>query len=87
MHFFLPPCRQYHEKPFILFASLFLSSASHAVSFDCGKATTFVEKAICADTLLGKLDDALSENYRYMLSSNIGDGAKKDLRATQKMAF
>lgn len=53
-------------------------------SFDCTKASTFSEKAICADTLLGQLDGALSQNYKYMLASDIGDGARTDLKATQK---
>ncbi len=53
-------------------------------SFDCAKASTFSEKAICSDTLLGKLDGALSENYKYMLASDIGDGARNDLKTTQK---
>lgn len=55
-----------------------------APSFDCTKASTFAEKAVCTDTLLGKLDGALSQNYKYMLASDIGDGARKDLKATQK---
>lgn len=53
-------------------------------SFDCAKAASFSEKAICSDSLLGQLDGALSENYKYMLASDIGDGAKKDLKQTQK---
>lgn len=53
-------------------------------SFDCSKASTFSEKAICTDPLLGKLDGALSENYKYMLASNIGDGARNDLKTTQR---
>lgn len=53
-------------------------------SFDCTKASTFSEKAICNDPLLGKLDGALSENYKYMLASDIGDGARNDLKTTQK---
>ena len=72
------------KKPFILVALIFFTSFSHAVSFDCSKASTFVEKEICADPLLGQLDDALSENYKYMLAANIGDGARKDLKAMQK---
>lgn len=56
----------------------------NAVSFDCNKASTLVEKEICSDTSLGKLDDALAQNYKHMLAANIGDGARKDLRATQK---
>lgn len=58
--------------------------ATWSPSFDCAKASTFSEKAICSDTLLGKLDGALAENYKYMLASDIGDGAKNDLKATQR---
>lgn len=53
-------------------------------SFNCNKASTFVEKSICSVPLLGSLDGALSENYKYMLASNIGDGAIEDLKSTQK---
>ncbi len=53
-------------------------------SFDCTKASTFSEKAICSDPLLGNLDGALSENYKHMLASDIGDGARNDLKTTQK---
>ena len=57
-------------------------------SFDCTKASTFSEKAVCTDSLLGKLDGVLSQNYKYMFASDIGDGARNDLKATQKkMAF
>lgn len=58
--------------------------ATWSPSFDCAKASTFSEKAICTDTLLGKLDGALAENYKYMLASNIGDGAMNDLKASQR---
>lgn len=57
---------------------------SWSPSFDCAKASTFSEKAICTDTLLGKLDGALAENYKHMLASDIGDGARGDLKATQR---
>jgi len=53
-------------------------------SFDCAKASTLSENAICTDALLGKLDGALAENYKYMLASDIGDGARNDLKATQR---
>lgn len=69
---------------YALMIFLLSSSFAFAVSFNCKKATTFAEKEICNDPLLGKLDDALSENYKYMLASNIGNGAKKDIKATQK---
>ena len=57
---------------------------SHAASFDCQKASTSVEKEICSNPTLGKLDEALAENYKYMMASNIGDGARKDLKQTQR---
>jgi uncharacterized protein len=72
------------KRTLIFICFIFLSSISHAASFDCSKALTYVEKTICADTLLGKLDQALSDNYKTMLGEDIGEGAKKDLKATQK---
>lgn len=59
-------------------------SMANAVSFDCAKASNFAEKTICTSALLSKLDDALSENYQAMQAGDIGDGARKDLRKTQK---
>lgn len=59
--------------------------AAHAASFDCKKAATFVEKEVCTVPTLGRLDDALAENYRYMLAADIGDGARRQLRADQRV--
>ncbi len=53
-------------------------------SFDCDKASTLVERSICDNPLLGRLDYALSDNYKHMIASNIGDGARSDLKITQK---
>lgn len=53
-------------------------------SFDCAKASNFAEKAICTDSLLGKLDGKLSENYKNMRASDIGDGVRNTLKGTQK---
>jgi len=53
-------------------------------SFDCSKASTFIENAVCSNSTLGKLDIALAENYKYMIASNIGDEAKNDLKQTQR---
>ncbi|MGH8374239.1 MAG: lysozyme inhibitor LprI family protein [Pseudomonas sp.] len=69
-----------------LIAALLIASplAAHAVSFDCKKASTFVEKEICSDATLGKLDDALTDNYNAMLATDLGDGGtslKKEQRA------
>ncbi len=47
----------------ILPAVLLLALTSPAAAFDCGKARTEVEKAICADPDLKRLDDDLGEAY------------------------
>lgn len=60
------------------------TQATWKPSFDCSKASIYSEKAICRDSLLGKLDGALSENYKHILAANIGEGARNDLRATQR---
>ncbi len=46
-----------------------LASASHAASFDCTKASTLVEKAICSDDKLSDLDDSLMQAYKRALAS------------------
>lgn len=63
---------------------LTVAGSVNAASFNCDKAATLVEKAICSHNNLSKLDDVLSANYTDMMASNIGEGAKKDLRATQR---
>ena len=72
-------------KSLAIFAALTLAMPlSHAASFNCQKAATSVEKEICSNPTLSKLDDALAENYKYMMAANIGDGARKDLKQTQR---
>lgn len=62
---------------------LFLAfeSMAQAASFDCAKATTIVEKLICADGQLSELDAQLSLSYKKTMSdsSNI-DNLKTDQR-------
>jgi uncharacterized protein YecT (DUF1311 family) len=41
-------------------------------SFDCAKASTQVEKTICADAALSQLDAALSANYRSKATFKLG---------------
>lgn len=53
-------------------------------SFDCTKASTNIEKAICSIPELSDLDEILGRNYSIMRSSNIGDNAKEDLLVTQR---
>lgn len=67
----------------VMMLFLMSSSSAFAVSFDCSKASTFVEKEICSDSLLGRLDDALSENYKGMLESDFGN-SKNSLKTEQR---
>lgn len=70
-------------KTYLLLAScVFVAVPAQAVSFDCSKAKTYVEKTICGDPLLGKLDDALSKNYKGMLAADFG-GSKESLKKDQ----
>ena len=47
----------------------FMSSASVAASFDCGKAGNVVEKAICGDGELSRLDDQLARRFQALRES------------------
>jgi uncharacterized protein YecT (DUF1311 family) len=52
------------RKLALLAASLLLcGSAARAASFDCAKASTAIEKAICADPALSKADEQLAEAF------------------------
>lgn len=41
----------------------------YAASFDCGKAKTKVEKALCGNAELSRLDEAVAQSYRRVLSA------------------
>ncbi len=56
---------------YLVFAALLLvANTSCAASFDCEKATTKVEKMICADSELSKLDEDLSAAYSKVLKES-----------------
>lgn len=48
----------------LLLVSLIQPVQAEAASFDCSRAATRVEKMICANEELSKLDEALSESYK-----------------------
>ena len=54
--------------------------AGQAASFDCKKASTEVEQAICADPELSRLDEQLSKAYKQALQK----GPKAQVQAAQK---
>ncbi|WP_370979417.1 lysozyme inhibitor LprI family protein [Agaribacterium sp. ZY112] len=67
----------------ILFFSLFFSSLSYSVSFDCEKARADIESEICAVEKLSNLDDELAGIYNK-LRSNSPDVMKDDVLAKQR---
>jgi len=50
---------------------LVLIPSTRAASFDCAKASTFVEKAICTDKQLSSLDDQLAGLYKAARAANV----------------
>lgn len=52
------------KKSYLLFSLLVASPSLLAASFDCAKAGTPVEKMICADERISKLDSDLSDAYK-----------------------
>jgi uncharacterized protein len=50
-----------------IFFLLIIAGNTHAASFDCGNATSEVEKLICGDPLLSKSDDDLAALYAKTL--------------------
>jgi len=58
-----------------------LSFAAHAASFDCSKAGSKLEKFICADAELSRLDEELAEIYKTALQN---ENQSERIRQTQK---
>jgi uncharacterized protein YecT (DUF1311 family) len=52
---------------FFVMALLLIPYTASGASFDCNKSRTFIEKAICGNKQLSKLDDTLTETYRKTL--------------------
>ncbi len=61
----------------VLGASL-LSTHANSASFDCKKATTWVEKTICKNTELSNLDEAMAKKYKNHLVNESDDKDSKD---------
>jgi uncharacterized protein len=87
-----PICIQNIEKiimkylrAFLCVVFLLLAVESHAVSFDCAKAATLVEKTICSEKRLSELDDLLMQSYRQAVANVANkDAIKAEQRAWLK---
>ena len=71
-----------NKKSLFIF-SMMACSTSYAASFDCNKATSNVEKMICSDNKLSRLDDYLSQNYKIAMGPDMPDGEKFKIRKSQ----
>ncbi len=65
----------------VLLAGLLIGSAlaaapAAAASFDCGKASSPDEKAVCADPLLSELDSRMGKAYKAARAGSFADEAK-----------
>jgi len=56
---------------------LFIASFAQSASFDCQKASTQVEKNICSDRVLSKLDEEMAKAYSDALKSLSPEGQKE----------
>ena len=53
-----------------------LSTHANSASFDCTKATTWVEKTICESLELSKLDEAMAKKYKNNLVNHSDEDSK-----------
>ena len=61
----------------IIFIMTSFSTTTYAASFDCQKATTLIEKEICTDNKLSKLDEQLAVIYKSTLKNSANPSAFK----------
>jgi uncharacterized protein len=71
-----------HGLPVLLFCvfcvfCVFLETVVLAASFDCRKAASPVEKAICSDSQLSELDSFMGQTYKKALEDSSNPGALK----------
>ncbi|HTY21758.1 MAG TPA: lysozyme inhibitor LprI family protein, partial [Desulfomonilaceae bacterium] len=57
-----------HNLILAIFFLLMTAGNAHAASFDCGKATSEVEKIICSNDELSRLDESLNKAYQKALT-------------------
>ena len=82
-------------KAILLFITAMLAASTvQAASFDCAKATSRMEKAICANSDLSRLDEALAASYKAakgrlsaLAGNNLTKGQVSWLRYTSSYCF
>lgn len=62
-----------------------LSSNANSASFDCNKAATWVEKTICTNAELSKLDEVMAKKYKQDLADTSDKDYKNNLIIDQRL--
>jgi uncharacterized protein len=68
----------------IVISQTTIAQSQSKPSFDCSKAASAAEKMICTNALLGKLDVALSDNYKQMMMADLGKGGQANVKVEQR---
>lgn len=63
---------------------LIIGAHAHAQSFDCGRASTAVEQAICSDKVLRDLDSSLASELRDSMADVSGEQLRDFLREERR---
>jgi uncharacterized protein len=62
----------------LLLTTLLPTPRAQAVTFDCKKGSSFVEKVICSDPRLSSMDDQVGHLYKDALAKSSDDDAVRD---------
>ena len=67
-----------------VFVSCLVSMPAFSASFDCAKASSWVEKTICSNTQLSRLDEQMARHYKNSLTNaSDGQNSTQSARNTQ----
>lgn len=65
-------------------AGINAADLSYISTINCASPKTTLARSLCVDSEFIKLDEKLKSNYLAMISSDIGEIAKKDLKLNQE---
>lgn len=74
------------QHKFLLSATIsLLAVQGHTASFDCSKASSWVEETICANSELSRLDDQLAEQYKATLNEYKSYGIASEVAKNEQL--
>ncbi|EOV9597559.1 lysozyme inhibitor LprI family protein [Enterobacter cloacae] len=71
------------NKKSLFILTMMACSTSYAASFVCNTVASGVEKMICSDHKLSRLDDYLSQNYKIAMGPDMPEEEKSKIRKSQ----